>query len=377
MGRLKDRVKIERIGGTGGGAIFENFTSFELVNDLTAPSEASFEVGNDGTWDAISSYVAPGTRYRIALNDQPRLTGRVEMNDIPLDASNGSVVRFVVRTKLADAFYASADPSVKVKKTSVKDFLIALYAPLGYTEADFEFNPHVARDLMTGKNTAGKGDPYEVKLEPMKIEEARVQVTESIYAAADRHLRRHGLMHWDSPDGKIAVGYPNDTQEPQYFLRMMRGVKGRENNVLGATRTNDFSDIPSRIAVHGGSGGKPRKKIKSIVVDSDVTAAGFYRPVVVPREELRIQSLVDSAAARELSARSKRKDCFELEIDGLSWWNGYCTTPWAVDAVCNIESDVAGGPLGRYYIHRVVNRRDANNGDTSNISVLRSGIWRI
>ncbi len=374
MPRLRDNVKIERMSGGEAASVLDNFTSFVLINDITQPSEASFELGNDGTWDSIAGLIAIGTEYRVALNDQPRLTGRVEMSDIPVDAG-GSVVRFTVRTKLADARYSSADPSTGVKKTSVKDFLLALYAPLGYSEADFEFKANVARDLLTGRSTAGRGKPRKVDLEPMKTEEARVQATETIYDAADRHLRRHGLMHWDSPDGKIVISAPNDTQKPQYFLRMLRGERGRENNILGATRTMDYSEIPSKVTVHGRSSGPPRKKLKSVVEDSDVVGAGFYRPVVIPASGLKIQSLVDHAANREMSSRSKRKDCWDIENDGLSWWDGYQNIPWAVDAVSEIDSDVAGGPLGSYYVHRVMHRRDATQGDVTNISVLKSGVW--
>ncbi|MCP4674341.1 MAG: hypothetical protein GY854_02250 [Deltaproteobacteria bacterium] len=375
--RLRDSVKIERVGGSGANSVLDHFTSFVLVNDITQPSEASFELGNDGTWDSIADLIAIGTEYSVFLNDQLRLIGRVEMADIPVDASGGSVVRFTARTKLADAMYASADPSVGVKKTSVKDFVLALYAPLGYAESDFVFEANVARDLLTGVSTDGQGKPKKVDLEPMKIDAARVQATESVFDAADRHLRRHGLMHWDSPDGKIVISAPNDTQKPQYFLRLFRGKRGRENNFLSATRTMDYSEIPSRITVHGRTSGPPRKKLKSVVEDSEVAGAGFYRPVVIPSEGLKMQSLVDRAAAREMSARSKRKDCWEIEIDGLSWWDGYKNTPWAVDAVCEIDSDVAGGPVGAYYVHRVMHRCDAMQGDITNISVLKSGIWRL
>lgn len=377
MPRPTDKLRIELVGGSGSGSAFDIFTSFEVVNDITTAFEASFEFGNDGTWESVKDYITLGSQYKVFQNDLLRLTGRVEMSDIPEDATAGSVCRFVVRTKIADALFSGADPGVKVKKTSVKDFLLALYAPLGYTESDFEFKANVARDLMTGVSTDGQGEPKKVDLEPMKVEDAKVQATESIFAAADRHLRRFGLMHWDSPDGKIVVSAPNDTQPPLYFLRCLRGKKGAQNNILSCTRTQDYSDIPSQITVHGRSGGKPRKKLKGVATDDDVTAAGFHRPVVMAAEEFKIQSLVDRSAARELSARSRRKDCFDILSDSLSWWDGYKNIPWATDTVCNIETDNAGGALGNYYIHRVALRCDANGGNTTNLSILRSGIWRI
>jgi prophage tail gpP-like protein len=276
---------------------------------------------------------------------------------------------------LSDAQYASADPSVSVKKTSVKDFILALYSPFDVSESDFIFDPATARDLMTGKSTSGQGSPTSVDLEPMKIDAAKVQSNETIYAAADRHLRRHGLIHWDSPDGKIVVGYPNDTQDPQYFFRYLRGTNGAENNILGCTRTMDYSGIPSSIVMHGKTKGKPRRKIKATVEDSDVIAGGFYRPVVLPDEGLRVQEHLDRATAREMSNRRRRKDAYNIEIDGLSWWDGYENIPIAIDSVCNMNSDLAGVEGGAYYIFRVVHRRDARSGDTTNITALKRGLW--
>ncbi|GAG49903.1 unnamed protein product, partial [marine sediment metagenome] len=192
---------------------FDRFTSLELTNDMSSASEAAFELGDDGTWDALYAHVAHGAQYRVTLNNRPRMTGRIEVNDVPMDASSGAVVRFVVRTKLSDAQFATADPTVKVRKVSVEDFLLALYAKLGYTKDDFLFAASTGRNLLTGKDGPAGTD---VDLEAIKVDEARVHLPETIFQAADRHLRRHGLMHWDSPDGKIIVGAPDDEQEPIY-----------------------------------------------------------------------------------------------------------------------------------------------------------------
>lgn len=376
MSRPIDTVKIEQVDGAG-AAVLDNFTSLELINDITSFSESSFELGNDGTFDEIADKVLPGAEYKVFLNDQMRMTGKSEMVDIPCDAGAGSVTRFVIRSKLADAQYASADPSVSVKKTSVKDFVVALYSPLGYTEDDFVFEANVARDLLTGRSTSGQGTPQLVDLEPLKTDAAKVQSSETIYNAADRHLRRFGYMHWDSPDGKIVISAPNDTQDPHYWFRLMRGSRGVENNILAATRTQDYTGIPSEIFMSGKTTGKPRRRIHSTLVDNEVTAAGFYRPVVLNDEGLRLQSLLDRATAREMSNRSMRKDAYNISLDGLSWWDGYVNVPIAVDAVANMGSDVAGVPGGAYYIYRIQLRRDATSGDTSTLTALARGIWKL
>ena len=379
MARSIDKVRIELIGDDDISGSLDNFTSFMITNDVTSPSEGAFETGNDGSWDEIIDYIKHGTQYRVFLNDRTRLTGRIELNDIPVDTSGSSVVRFTIRTKLADAAFAGVEPGIRVKDTSIKDFLLALYAPLGYTESDFNFDPYTARDLISGYDTSGQGDPIKIDLDPIKIDQARVNPPETIFAAADRHLRRHGLMHWDSADGRILVSAPNDSQEPFYSIRCNRNGNTQLNNVEGMTRAQDFSGIPSLVAVFGTSGkaGKTRSRIGSFAIDFDVQNAGFYRPITIQSDGIRTQARADRASARELSSRSKRKDCFDVQSDGLSHWDGESLYPWAVDMCADITSDVQGGKLGSYYIHRVVLNRNASAGDVTNLSVLRSGIWKL
>lgn len=386
--RLPDKLKVEIVKSADNQGIEEivgvldNFTSFVITNDITLPSEAAFELGDNSTWETISRSVSPGTDYKVFINDNLRLTGKVEMADVPIDASAGGVVRFTVRTKLSDAQYASANPSIKVKGVSLKDFILGIYEPLGYIESDFigldaTTNPATARDLITGIDTTNKGSPKKTELEPIKVDQARVNPPETIFMAADRHLRRHGLMHWDSPDGKIVISSPNDTQDPIYFLRANRGEEGRENNILRATRVMDYSGIPSQVAVFGSQGkvGNVRTRVAGFDNDFDVQAAGFYRPVLIIAQGVRSLDLVDRAAKREMSARRKNKDAWEIEIDGLSWWNGQVSIPFGVDTVAELTSNVAGGATGAYYIHRVVSRRDAMSGDITNISATKRGIW--
>jgi prophage tail gpP-like protein len=355
-----------------------NFTSLQISNNLMSPSEAAFELGNDGTWPDIEPFIAHGTKYRIILNGSERLTGRVEAQDLPIDSAGGSVVRFTVRTKLADAMYASANPGISLKDSSVKDFLLAVYEPLEYAEADFIFKPADARDILTQQDTQGKGSPIEV--DPGAIIEKRLKVNppETIYEAADRVLRRHGLIHWDSPDGKIVVGAPNDTQRPQYSLNCHRWPSPSQgNNVLGFTVTRDWSGVPSQVTATGTvfAKGKSRKRVSAIEVEPEVGLAGFYRPIIIQTEGLRTANKVQHAAVRELAARRKNMDAIGVQLDSLSYWDGQQNRNWGVDSVVQVLSNVAGGPIGAYFIHQVTCRRDANNGDTTNLQLLRKGLW--
>ncbi len=383
--RPRDTVRVEILASeTIQGGTLENFTSLIIRNDLTMPSEASFEVGDEGTWNSIGNAFEPGVEFQIYINDTPRLRGRVEMNDVPLDVSAGAVVRFTVRTKLSDAMYASANHSVKVKGATVKQFVLDLYAPLGYAESDFEFDQATSRQIIVGRPIPSGADTEAIveardRLNAA-IREARVKPPETIYAAADRHLRKIGLMHWDGPTGKIVVGAPNDANDPAFAFNMFRNNnRSSTNNISGASRTRDWSGVPSVVNVYGRGGPRAntKKAIAAAATAADVTAAGFYRPVTVLAEGVKKQAEALKAANRELASRSKSKDSFSIDLDGFSFWNGQETSLYAPDTVALINTDVAGGDSGAYFIHATTFTRNASDGDTTQLDLLRRGIWQL
>lgn len=373
MAAHRDEVWIEAVGV----GLLRNFTSLRMANDLTLPSEASFEVGDDGTWKDLERYIAPGTWYRVFLNGNLRLSGNVVVNDVPIDASSGAVVRLTVRTKLADAMFASADPRTKVKGVTIKQFILALYAPLGFTENDFIFDADVSRNLITGVSRTSSKAPAD--LEEATEDKAKVNPPETIYAAADRHLRRFGFMHWDSPDGRIVIGSPDDEQAASYRFRMLHGRNGAQNNLLSAQRLKDWSELPSILGVFGqlGDWSFSQAKVRSLAIDPDIAKTSVYRPVLMMAEGVRSKAMADRVARRELSARSKNKDTWVLTTDGFSHYSGDGWIDYANDTVAEVTTSVAGGPAGAYYVHRVELTRDAGAGDTTSLHAVARGVWRL
>lgn len=371
--RYRDTVRIES--STGGA--FDIFNSLTIANDLTQPSEAAFEVGDDGTWAELEDLTKLGAQFKVFVNDRLRLSGRVELNDIPIDASSGAVTRFTVRTKMADAMYASANPNVKVKSTSIKDFILYLWKPLGIAEEDFQWYADVSRDLMTGVSSDGSQSP--VALEDIDVESAKVNPPETIFQATDRHLRRHGLMIWDAPDGKVVVGYPDDLSRPLYQFRMYGDSRKQQNNVISASRAKDWSGVPGLIYV-AGTGGKQewtKSKVRGFVEQAELNAAGFYRPVLIVNEGVKTDALAQRQANREMTNRSMRLDAWTIRVDGLSYWDGSNRIPYGIDTVAEVNSTVAGGPNGAYLVHRVAMSRNAGEGDTTELSLIKRGIWRL
>jgi prophage tail gpP-like protein len=367
-------VSIEAIGGK----VFDRFTSLEITNDLTAPAEASLELGDDGSWAELKEYLAIGASFRVIANGRPRMTGRIEADDVPVDAANGATVRVLVRTKLSDAAYASADPSIGVQGVTLKAVVLKAYASLGYKEPDFVFRADISRNLMTGKPSKGT-QSKETKLEPIKLEQARVNPPETIFEFVERHLLRHHLSHWDSPDGRIVVGAPNDQQSPLYRFVCKRGTQGRANNVLSARRIRDASDSPSIVGVFGAYSATEFQKAKvgRMIEVPEIQAAKLYRPVLFVDHSIQTREQADARVRKEIVNRIKRLDSWEIRTDGWGYWDGQAETPFGVDTVADVDVDVAGGTTGAYLVHRVRLARSAAAGDTTELTMIKRGLWQL
>lgn len=370
--RRPDKIEIEAL--DGGGA-FDRFTSLEITNDLLSPASASFEIGDDGTWQSVEDRIKPGSRYEVRVNGRLRLTGRVDSDDVPVDAEAGATVRFVVRTKLADAAYASAKPTLSLVNATLKDVITRAYGPHGFKDNDFLFQADVSRDLMTGKSSRSGDTPAD--LDAIDLQQAKVNPPETVYEFAERHLNRFHLSHWDAPDGRIVVGVPNDLQDPICSLQLLKGRAGRANNLLTARRVRDFSDAPSELRVTG-LGGKWDFANAAITHRIAVPQLeGFYRPIAIVDESIRTSAQARARAMREVTARVKKIDAWEVATDGWSFWDGTSSTPFGIDTVASVNVDVGGGATGPYLLHRVVCRIDPESGQTVQLSLLRRGLWRI
>lgn len=373
MPRELDVITIE----TDSGA-FDRFHSCKVVNDIFGVTEATFELGDDTAWDSLAEVIAPGQMVRVALNGKPRMTGRAEISTGNASPDAGTTISLTVRTKMSDARYSSADPRLRVENTSIKDFILSCYAELGIGEADFLFAPFTARDIMTGK---AQGSKAPVDLEPIKVDQAKVNPPETIFEAVERHLRRYHATHWDGPDGTIIVGAPDDSQEPIASLFSRDGPQAKANNVLRVQRVRDWTAVAAIIWVVGQTTGREQrqKAIRGVAVDSDVAdvvaaTTHFNRRAIVPRQEAKDQQQVDQQAERELSARRRDKAAWEFEVDGWSYWNGSEQIPWAHNTVVDVDVASLGGPVGRALVTRVSLDLSLDAGTRTTLTAVAPGI---
>lgn len=375
-----DAVVVEALGAPGSRGAdfnFERFASVRIANSIVAASEASFELGNDGSFDAFSELVEIGALFRVFVNDRPRLSGRVETLNAPVDARQSTTQRFVVRTKMADAMYQSAPQGLRLKDASIKAFVLACYSAIGLVESDFDFRGDVSRDLLTGRTTRGGRAPPD--LEPLKEDAAKVNPPETVFQAVDRHLRRHGLLHWDGPDGKIVVAAPDDEQVPLYLFQCIRGEGGQLNNCTVVERTQDVSGAPTALGIFG-VGGKAdftKAKVRGIYQNDDLLRRGFTRSVVILDEGVKTIALASARARREASTRNRGLDRIRIETDGLSHFDGQTRIEYAPDTCGDMLIAQLGGALGTYLVESATLERNAREGDRCTLELVRKGIWRL
>lgn len=377
MKRSRDTIEIETNAGW-----FSDFQSVELTTDLLDCATATFEIGDQGAWPTLERIVEQGQPVSVYVNGFLQMTGRFEVVEVPIEADGGAIMRATVRTKMADARYASAPPNISMFNATVKEFILRLYESLEYFEKDFQFSAVTERNLITGKAKGAK-DP--VDLEPLKFEQQRVNPPETYFDCANRILKRFHVMHWDAADGRIVVGAPDDEQAPTYVFQSKQGGPSIWNNILACHRITDWSEIASDISVFGGSGGKDVTKaaIRGVASDIDVlfvaaNTGHFRRTVLLPNEAVKTREWADAQAARELAARRQRKDAWEIETDGWSFWNGHDLVNYAINTTCEVASDIVGGRAnGKYLITRVARRLDADRGPTTALTLVAPGVFVI
>jgi len=375
--RARDQVRVITDEGE-----FTAFKSIELAHDFAEVASCTFAFGDDGSWRTVARIVQPGRAVRVSLNGYRIFTGRFEAHSEPTSSAQGMQIHVTARTKLSDARVGSADPGLTFKNTTLKAFLLKLFAPLGYGPNDFQFAAAADRNLQTGKRP-GYAKP--VDLEPIKFDQLKVNPPETIWECGSRVLKWHHLMMWDGADGRIIVGRPDDTQSPLYEFRCYRGAGSEGNNILSIRPSVDWSEQPGEIWVYGHTPGSDVRKSRNrgVAVDLDVAAefarsGNFNRRVIIPSDGAKSSGYAQAQARREMAARSKAKLAWEVEADGWSQWQGTRgSITFAINTVANVDSNVHPGLGGPFMIHNVQRSLSAEDGPKTKLQLVARGVYDI
>jgi prophage tail gpP-like protein len=382
----EDKIELRSL-ATGAGGTFDAYTSAHITRSILKPSEAGFEIGDNGSYRDLREVVATGAPFDLVINGRQQLQGQVVMRESPFDARQSAALRCVFRTKLADMNIGAADPTIRVVGMTLKQLIVRAIKQHGMTERDVIFRGDVSRNVMTGKPTSGGRIPKD--LEPLKEKEANVQPGETTFQLLARHLRRHGLMIWDGPDGRIVIAAPDDQQEPLYYFRCFRGEDGAANNVTRIARVEDTSGAPTSLYAFGYSGGQSfqRAKVSAGRTNQTLIDAGFaargdakigFRPVLIIDEGIRTKELAERVVGRELSERLRRQDAWAIETYGLAYRERPGDdAPYAVDTTCEAVVDSLGGSAGRFYLEELTMRVSPQDGFRTFMQATKAGTWAL
>lgn len=355
---------------------FDKFRSIEVSTDVFGEAQCVIEIADDRAWRTLYPLLAPGREFSVYASGLLVFTGRVDCAELPTSIEDGTVIQIVLRTRMADARVAGADPKVALANTSIREFILRLFAGVGLGERDFLFTPETDRDVVTGR----KGSkPAPVDLEPLNADQAKVLPTESIADCAKRHLERHHLMLWESATGLICVGLPSDTQPPFYRFVQRDGVC----NFRSARPVRDWGETPSEMWIYGGGVGKDLAgtKVKGVAVDFDLVieanrSGNFRRPVILGVEGAKDQARADLQARRELAARSRRKAAWTLDVDEWSQWDGARAMPYAINTTATLDVDMhTGTDLNGVFLITGVRKTLTHDETTrATLTMMRQGL---
>lgn len=360
----------------------EVFERLSVTNTILGPSEASFELSDE---TAIGSLAAlqHGMPAIVSVNGLPCLKGRLMSREPQGDASMGITAELALETIIGAAQVVSSDPDVAFTTTTLRAFLTKLYGRVtgvpslfSWWPVQFVTNYSLERDLLTGRPTRG-GAP-DASIEMVLGEQVKPQPPEAIYETAAKNLRRFAVGHWDTPDGNIYVGKPDEQQQPIGRLILKRGPASVANNVERVRRMEDWRGVPSVVRTHGITAA-PALDWAPIVGEAthpDIAAQAGYRPVIVKGNIIgENKAQAEAQARRELAARSKRKDALEVDVDGWAWWDGTGLVPFAPNTVWDVDLDVLGGVVGPYLCLSVSRRLDPRTGPMTTLQLTARGTF--
>lgn len=367
---------------TEGGDSFDAFTSAEVLTSVIRSSEASFEVGDDGSWQDLKELADLGQKFVAYVDETPRIRGRVEVLSSDVDPRRSSTVRFVVRSAISDLESSDVDLSIRIKNATIKE---VIDQAIGRNALDPQptnippviYRSDVARNLMTGRKTKGGAAPKNIAA--MTEQQAAPQPGDTKKVFIDRHLMRHGLMMWDGPDGEIVVGEPDDDQEAVYHFRCLLGPDSVYNNCNVLARTRDATGAPTHLTVFGSGGGRDfrRSKVSAFHQNSELIAQGFDRRLTLIEDGVKNKDMAQRTAARIYAERVRKIESVTLTTHGHSHEDGDWRTAYSSDTTADLIFETVGGPLGLYYVESVLSRVSPGGGDTTELQMVVAGTWSL
>lgn len=385
---------------------------YEVRSHYLTPSDSfSFKVAADHLTPAQRAGIGLGASVRLSVNGQRQAYGVIDEITYSATKEQGAELKIHGRDKIGPLVDACIDPRLNFKEgTNLLDFLTAVFAPFGYTAADFLVSNEENRGLISGnvrgvKSSHGKKH-FGAPLKSYLLHQTKPYQSESAWRFASRVSQRLGLwLHTTSDGAAIVASTPDYDQNPIYTLR--RSYDGR-NNIQGGELTLNLSEQPSIIVADGFSGqgsfghSRLRSLIENPILDIDNSAIiaqypsaskvvinmpgahkvsfPFARPMFLHDDEAKTQQMLDNYVKREMSLRLRQSISFSPTVFGHKCsvnptdakapdWN------WTVDTMVNVIDDVSGINEAMWIIGRVF-RKDRQGGTHTDLELIRKGTFQ-
>jgi prophage tail gpP-like protein len=202
-----------------------------------------------------------------------------------------------------------------------------------------------------GVNVADAG-LSSLRIYQLRLRDVRPQSGETVWEYLDRHARRNGLLMSMDPQGRLVFSGLGYNQAPSY--RITRRINGDRsvNNVISGGRSDDISDVYSRVVVYGRSKGSDaaRSRFKGLAEDDSVLP--FTQTLQLHDSSIKSVSDAQKRAEYELARSRQGALALEYTVAGHSA-NGLI---FATDTVAHVEDQVTGINAPYYVTARTFQR---------------------
>lgn len=374
MGQTQCRIVV-------GGDTIEEITAFDYTSDVMAIGEtAQFSVANAGR--KYTSKLKIGERVEFILQN-PRVNGGsptvkhrgvIITRTIKVTPTDGCVIDIVSADLGWHLQNSDAPLWLRLQGKSYADICDPATSPLfdkswGFTGLDFTGNPRRRLKLGLAASIAATRSP----IEPVHV--IQVEPGEKAADKLTEYARRINLLVNVSPDGKLCLFRPNDTQKPLYSLRNRIGDTG--NNILSSEVVENAATRWTEVVVVG-----EQLASETYAIDSTNPNATKKRGVVKHPGNLPFTHRKTQADGEMFQNGLAQRQAEWVYKRGLfdSWYmtakvaehyqNG---TWWESDTVAHVVDDDCGVE-GNLYVARVQCSGSKTTGDETAILLRRPGL---
>ena len=374
MGQTQCRVVVN-------GDTIEEILSFDYTSDVMAIAEpAQFSVDNRGR--KYTSKLKIGDRVEFILQN-PKVNGGsptvkhrgvIITRTIKVTPTDGCVIDIVSADLGWHLQNSDAPLWLRLQGKTYADLCDPASSPLfdlawGFTGLDFTGNPR--RRLKLGLAAAAIAsqrviDPVHViQIEPG--EKPADKITE--------YARRINLLVNVSPDGKLCLFRPNDTQKPLYSLRNRIGDTG--NNMLSSEVVENAATRWTEVVVVGeqfpGSEGPNDPNNPNATKKRGVVKHPGNLPFTHRKTQADGELFANNLAQKQAEWVYKRGlfDSWYMQVKvsehhmGGAWWESD-TVAHVVDDDCGVE--------GNLYVQRVQCSGSVTSADETTVLLRRPGL---